>query len=128
MSEQVEETIASTEEENAKKAKEQLDAFLKNPENKKNAARLAFQVQEEVGQEWFGASRLTKLFKVTKEEVKIRLSTLLAFELAVYKNEKGQKLYKIDINHKEQRSILSQEIEFHQQQIKLLNEKIAKLD
>lgn len=105
-----------------------VDAFLSDPEKKKDATQLAHQIHKEVGDEWFKPGKLLKKFKITITEVKQKLLVLQAFSLVAYKEQDGWQLYKIDISKKDQRQLLTQEIEFHKAQLLILNEKLSKLD
>lgn len=105
-----------------------LEAFLANPENKRAAISLAHQIHKETDGEWFLIKKLMKLFDVTVGEIKNKLTVMGAFNLVAYKEEQGKQYYRIDLDHKIQRSLVLQEIEFHKAQIEILQEKLLRLN
>lgn len=105
-----------------------LDTFLNNSDNKKNVTQLAFQIQKEMKDNWFTISNLLKAFKIKKEEAEIRFTVLRAFNLLAVKQGSNTLHYKIDLNQREQRILISQEIVFFEAQILILKEKLTKLN
>lgn len=113
---------------NLKEDLETVKAFLENKDRRKEALDLAHQISKEVGNDWFQPKKLLKKFKVDVKEIQNKLIILSAFKLVAYKEERGLQWYKIDINQKDQRLLLQQEIEFHQAQLQILKEKLSSLD
>jgi hypothetical protein len=107
--------------------KRTIEEFLANPDNKKMAIELAHQIEKEMGGDWFKADKLMRKFKLSQQEAATRFMTLGAFNLAAYKEEKGIQWYKIDLDHKIQRQLILQQIDFHNGQVLILKEKLVKL-
>lgn len=102
--------------------------FISNPENREMAINLASQIKKEMGDNWFSVSKFLKTFKSSSEEAKAKFIVLGAFNLVAYKEEKNKQFYKIDMDQRTQRIVLLNDIAFHEAQIKILKQKLSKLD
>jgi hypothetical protein len=108
--------------------KAELDAFLADPEKKKEAIQLAHQILTAKGNKWFTTKQLVQSFRISEEAAKIRLLTLTAFGLAAFKTKGDKRLYKIDLDQRTQRQLITEDIAFHEGQIVKLKEKLVRLN
>lgn len=104
-----------------------VDAFIKNPEMKKQAGILAFEIQKEFSN-WFSIPQLIKKFKTNTVEAAKKIEMLMLFNYCIGKVEKGKPFFKIDIDHRAQRSLIMNEIAEYEGKILFLKEKLGKLD
>lgn len=107
--------------------KKTVEEFLKNPEMKKQAGVLAFQIQKEFSN-WFTVQQVTKKFQTDLPEASRRIEMLMLFNYCVGKVEKGKPFFKIDIDHRAQRQLILDEIAEYEGKILFLKEKLGKLD
>ena len=107
--------------------KEVLDAFIKNPEMKKQAGALAFEIQKEFTN-WFSIPQVVKKFQTETAEAAKKIEMLMLFNYCIGKVEKGKPFFKIDIDHRAQRRLIMEEIAEHEGKILFLREKLGKLD
>lgn len=72
--------------------KKTVDEFLQNPEMKKQAGVLAFQIQKEFSN-WFSVQQITKKFKTDLAEASRRIEMLMLFNYCIGKVEKGKPFF-----------------------------------
>lgn len=102
-------------------------AFLENKENKQRAANLAYQIKQELTN-WFSIPQLIKKFKTTEAEAAKQIEMLMLFNVCIGKVEKNKPYFKIDLDQRTQRTLLMEEIAFHEGKISFLKEKLTKLN
>lgn len=107
--------------------KEILDAFINNPEMKKQAGTLAFEIQKEFTN-WFSIPQIVKKFQTETTEAAKKIEMLILFNYCIGKVEKGKPFFKIDIDHRAQRRLIMEEIAEYEGKILFLKEKLGKLD
>lgn len=107
--------------------KEVLDAFIQNPEMKKQAGTLAFEIQKEFTN-WFSIPQIVKKFQTETTEAAKKIEMLMLFNYCIGKVEKGKPFFKIDIDHRAQRRLIMEEIAEYEGKILFLKEKLGKLD
>lgn len=107
--------------------KKVVDEFVKNPENKKKAGEMAFQIKQDFPN-WFKVSQLVKKYKVTTADVAKKLEMLMLFKMCVGKVTKGVGSFKIDLDQRVQRELILQEIAQKEGEILFLKEKLSTLD
>lgn len=107
--------------------KEVLDAFINNPEMKKQAGTLAFEIQKEFTN-WFSIPQIVKKFKTDTAEAAKKIEMLMLFNYCIGKVEKGKPFFRIDIDHRAQRRLIMDEIAEYEGKILFLKEKLGKLD
>lgn len=104
-----------------------VEEFVKNPEMKKQAGVLAFEIQKEFSN-WFSVPQIVKKFKTDIPEASRKIEMLMLFNYCIGKVEKGKPFFKIDIDHRAQRSLIMEEIAEYEGKILVLKEKLGKLD
>lgn len=104
-----------------------IEEFIANPDNKKAAAEVAFQIQKDY-QGWFSIPKLIKRYKVSQEEMAKQIEVLMLFGLCVGKVKDNKPLFRIDLDNKVQRQILTGEISKKEKEIAFLKEKLSKLN
>jgi hypothetical protein len=107
--------------------KRDIEAFLKNPENKLQMAKSAKLIQESYSN-WFSVPQIVKIFKVTTAEAAKKLEMLMLFNMCVGKVDKGKPFFKIDINQRTQRTLLIEEIAETEAKLAILKEKLVNLN
>lgn len=122
-----EEVIKTELSDEVKKSEEEVANFIKDPENRQRAIQLAFQIQQELPH-WFYIPKLVKTFKVDQPEAARQIEMLMLFKMCVGRVEKGKPLFKIDLDHKEQRRLILELIDQKKGEILFLQEKLAKLN
>ncbi len=113
--------------EEIKTSEKEVADFIKDPENRKRAINLAFQIQQELPH-WFQVPKVVKTFKIDLPEAAKQIEMLMLFKMCVGRVEKGKPLFKIDLDHKEQRRLILESIEQKKGEILFLQEKLAKLN
>lgn len=104
-----------------------VDEFIKNPENKKKAGEIAFQIQQDFPN-WFRVPQIVKKYKTSTIEASKKIEMLMLFKVCVGKVEKNQPLFKIDLTQKVQRNLILEEIAQKEGEILFLKEKLSSLD
>ena len=101
--------------------------FLANPDNKKAAAAIAFQIQKAFPG-WFKMPRLVKLFDTSTDQAAKQIEMLMLFNLCIGKVEKKVPSFKIDLDRKVQRTLLLEQIAEKEGEILFLKKKLSDLD
>ena len=107
--------------------KKLVEIFTKNPEMRKKAGEMAYQIAQEFPN-WFKIPQLVKKYKTTTEEAAKKIEMLMLFHLCVGKVVKNVPLFKIDLSQKTQRTLILEEIAQKEGEILFLKEKLVKLD
>lgn len=109
--------------ENEKTVKE----FIGNSENRIKAGEAAFRIQQEfIG--WFTIDELIEKFDMDKQTINIQLNMLMLFNMCIGRVKSSIPSFKIDLSKRVQRSLISEQISDYETKIKLLKEKLVKLD
>jgi hypothetical protein len=107
--------------------KQEVDSFLNDPEHKKKAVEIAYQIKEQLPN-WFTIPKVVKKFKTVTEEAAKKIEMLMLFNICIAKVEKDIPYFKIDLDHRTQRELLSKQIEEKEGEILFLKEKLSRLD
>lgn len=109
-------------------SREELMAFLNDPEERKNAVSLAIQVQEFVGKNWFSLNRFMNKTKEDRKSSIFKLKFLEGFGLLQQKmgtwedgkKERGDIVFKVVISTEDKVIALDEIILYHKVQIENL--------
>jgi hypothetical protein len=106
-------------------SKEDLMAFLNDPEERKNAVALAAQVQQYVGKNWFSLNRFMRKAKETRQSSIFKLKFLEGFGLLQQKmgtwqdgkESRGDIVFKVVISNEDKINALDEIILYHKSQL-----------
>lgn len=104
-----------------------VNEFINNKTNKEAALLSAHQIQKEFGN-WFTVPQLIKKFKIDKPNAAAKIEMLMLFNICIGKVEKKIPYFKIDIDQRTQRKLISEEILIKEGEILFLKEKLSKLN
>lgn len=116
--------------------KEKVERFLASEDNRQNALRLADQIQQCVGKNWFSLNRLVKKTGETNMTAFQKLQLCKMFKLVETKmgnfrdgreNSKVP-LFKITISNEDRIKALNQIIQYHRDQIEHFETEIKQLN
>lgn len=106
---------------------EVVNEFLSNKENKILAAEMGQQIKKDFPN-WFSVTKLVKKFKLTTAEAMQKIEILMMFNMCVGKVERNIPYFRIDLDQRVQREVLSRQIEEKEKELINLKEKLSKLE